>query len=90
MGKFCTITLELYDNGMHFICDDADMDELIPQGDGNKLMELLNEASLRTDPDTTYSLTEKGKVFSEWWKEHKDLTFDNAILEFDKVYKEDA
>ena len=88
MAKLATIKLELYANGIHFICDDTDMDELIPQGDGNKLMELLNKASLRADPDTTYSLTEKGKAFGKYLDENPDMDFDEAMHKFDKIWEE--
>ena len=55
------ITLEVYNSGIHFMCDDIDEDDFIPIGDGNKLIELINKVQYETDPNATFALTEKGK-----------------------------
>lgn len=67
MGKYATITLEMYKKGMKFTCEDIELEEFIPTGDGNMLMDLLNEVAEVCDPDATFQLTEKGE---EFYKEH--------------------
>lgn len=57
------ITLEVYNSGIHFMCDDIDEDDFIPIGDGNKLIELINKVQYETDPNATFALTEKGKEY---------------------------
>ena len=67
------ITLELYNSGIHFVCDDTGDDDFIPRGDGNKLMELINNVQNLTDPDARFTLTEKGKEYLKRLKENEDL-----------------
>ena len=67
------ITLELYNSGIHFVCDDTSTDDFIPRGDGNKLMELINNVQDLTDPDAIFKLTEKGKEYLKRLKENEDL-----------------
>lgn len=55
------ITLELYNSGIHFICDDTGHDDFISKGDADHLVELINEVDMYTDPNTVFKLTEKGK-----------------------------
>lgn len=38
---------------------------LSPKGDGNAIMEILNEIEDYTDPNATFTLTEKGKKMTE-------------------------
>lgn len=63
--KQATITLEMFGSGIHLLCDDTEHDEFIPYGDGNKLMEILNEIQDITDPNTVYTLTDKGREVAE-------------------------
>lgn len=67
------ITLELYNSGIHFVCDDTGADDFIPRGDGNKLMELINNVQDITDPDAIFTLTEKGREYIKRLEENEDL-----------------
>ena len=58
---YAKITLDLYEAGIHFICEDAGVDDFISKGDGNKLMDLLNEVEFVCNPNATFEITEKGK-----------------------------
>ena len=66
------ITLELYNSGIHFMCDDTGEDDFIPIGDGNKLIELINKVQYETDPNATFALTEKGRKLLESLENSKD------------------
>lgn len=74
MGKYGTIILDLYKGGIRAHCpelsddpDDPDVlelgqyDEFIPRGDGNALMDFINDVDGLLHPDATFTLTEKGK-----------------------------
>lgn len=66
MGKFATIQLDLYKGGIRAYCPDLSDDdylceEFIPRGDGQALIDFINEVDVFTNPDTVFALTEKGK-----------------------------
>ena len=65
MGKFATITLDLYKKGIRAYCEELseegdEFEEFIPRGDGNALMDFINEVEGICHPDTRFRLTEKG------------------------------
>lgn len=60
---YATIILNLYETGIHFTCEDAGIDELISRGDGDKLIDLINDVELICNPKVTFKLTEKGKKY---------------------------
>ena len=61
MSAYATITLELHKCGIVFRCDDCDVEEFIPVGDVDKLLEQLNLIEDVCNPDSRFMLTEKGK-----------------------------
>lgn len=66
MGKFATIRLELFKAGIRAVCDDlSDEDEtyeeFIARGDGDALLDFINEVEGVCDPEARFALTEKGK-----------------------------
>ena len=66
MGKFATITLDLYKKGIRVRCeelsdDEEDYEEFIPRGDGQALMDFINSVEDICHPEARFSLTEKGK-----------------------------
>ena len=60
---YAKVILELFKSGVHIYCEDADFDDFIPLGEGNKFMDALNEIYACVDPDTVYKLTEKGEEY---------------------------
>lgn len=72
-----TIILELFKSGIHLTCDDTGHDEFIPRGDGNTLVEVLNNIQDITDPDAIWSLTEKGKYLTHLMDD-EGMTFEEA------------
>lgn len=66
MGKFATITLELFKKGIRAYCEELSEDgdefeEFIPRGDGQALMDFINEVEGYCHPDARFSITEKGR-----------------------------
>lgn len=57
--KLTTITIDMYETGLHLVCEDTGHDELILTGDGNKLIDILNEIQEEVDPETIYKFVEK-------------------------------
>ena len=80
-----TIVLELFKSGIHLTCEDTGHDEFIPRGDGNMLVDLINEIELDTDPDGTFSLTDKGKYVAKLMDEN-GLSFEEACEKADIEY----
>lgn len=69
---YATITLELFKSGIHATCEDTGDDEFIPAGDGNKLIDFINEVDELTNPDATFTLTEKGKEYARRLREDSE------------------
>lgn len=75
-----TIKLELFKSGIHLSCEETGTDEFIPRGDASKLIEIINDIDILCDPDTTFSLTEKGlQYLEELEKENNEITVDYDI-----------
>ena len=58
---YATIVLELYKSGIKASCEDCDSEEFIPRGNGNKLMDFINEVDDICHPDARFEITEKGR-----------------------------
>lgn len=78
-----TIVLELFKSGIHLTCEDTGHDEFIPHGDGNKLVDLINEIEFGTDPDATFTLTDKGKYVTKLM-DVDGLSFEEACEKADE------
>ena len=61
--SYATITLKLFKGGILFKCEEADVSDVIPFGNGNRLMELINEVEEMCYPDATYEVTEEDEKF---------------------------
>lgn len=72
MGKYATITLELYKNGIMISCEDIGDDEFIEHGNGNKIMDFINHVEDICDPDARFELTEEGLKYVEELNKLKD------------------
>lgn len=57
------IKIKMYEHGLNIICEQCEIDEFIPHGDGNKLMDILNE--IWDLNFAKFTLTEKGKELLE-------------------------
>lgn len=62
---YATITLELRKSGMIASCDEINEEVFIESGDGNALMDFINLVDDCTNPDATYTLTDKGRELLE-------------------------
>ena len=83
--KQATIILDMYKSGLHVTCEETGHDEFIQHGNGNRLMEILNIIQDVTDPDATFTLTDKGKYVAKLMDEN-GLSFEEACEKADKEY----
>ena len=58
--SYATIKLKMFKGGLLFSCEEVNIEDIVPLGDGDRLMELINEVDDLCNPDATYVLTEKG------------------------------
>lgn len=70
--SYATITLKLFKGGMLFDCEEADVCDVIPSGNGNRLMELINEVEDICNPDATFEITEEGRKYLKELGENGD------------------
>lgn len=61
--NYATVTLKFFKAGIYAECEDLELTEFISKGDGQAMMDFLNEVDEFSDPDTTYVITEKGKEY---------------------------
>ena len=64
-GENTTAIFYFFDNGIYVECEDLDIGKFITKGDGNAVMDILNQIDEVTDPSATFVLTEKGKKVAE-------------------------
>ena len=83
--KQATIILDMYKSGLHVTCEETGHDEFIQHGNGNRLMEILNIIQDVTDPDATFTLTDKGKYVAKLMDEN-GLSFEEACEKADEEY----
>lgn len=57
------IKIKMYEHGLNIVCESRKIDEFIPHGDGNKLMDILNDIWYLNF--AKFTLTEKGKELLE-------------------------
>lgn len=63
--SYATITLELFKSGMRVSCEDINDETFIARGDGNALIDFINNVDEICDPDATFELTDKGREYLE-------------------------
>lgn len=68
---YAKINLELFKSGIHLTCEDTGEDEFIPKGNGDMLLDIINEIDALCNPDAIFTLTEKGKEYVEKLKENE-------------------
>lgn len=71
-SKIATITIDLYQRGLLAKCEELDMESMCQTGDD--LMDFLNEVQISSDPNITFSLTEKGKKVADLMEQHPELS----------------
>lgn len=64
-GENTTAVFHFFDNGIYVECEDLDIGKFVTKGDGNAIMDVLNQIDEVTDPSATFVLTEKGKKAAE-------------------------
>lgn len=68
---YATITLELRKGGIIASCDDINEEVFIKSGDGNALMDFINLVDDCTNPDATYTITDKGRRYLKQLKKEE-------------------
>lgn len=64
-GENITAVFHFFDNGIYVECEDLDIGKFIAKGDGNAIMDILNQIDEVTDSSATFVLNEKGKKVAE-------------------------
>lgn len=71
-GEYATVTLHFISGGIYAECEELDEGKMIAAGDGDAIMDFINEVDTYANPNTTFSLTEKGKEEVERLKQEED------------------
>lgn len=57
-----TATFHFIDNGIYIECEDLDIGKFVAKGNGNAIMDILNQIDDVTNSSTTFVLTKKGEA----------------------------
>lgn len=60
-GEYAQATIHFFEGGLYVECEDLDIGKFIPVGNGNALMDIINEIDDIMNPDSRFSITEKGE-----------------------------
>lgn len=71
-GENTTAVFHFFDNGIYIECEDLDIGQFVPKGDGNAIMDILNSIDDVTNSSTTFTLTEKGKALFDKLKSNSE------------------
>ena len=61
-GENTTAIFHFFDNGIYVECEDLDIGKFIAKGDGNAIMDILNQIDDVTNSNTIFVLTDKGNA----------------------------
>ena len=61
-GENTTAVFHFFDNGIYIECKDLDIGKFIATGDGNAIMDILNQIDDVTNSNAIFVLTEKGNA----------------------------
>ena len=64
-GENTTAVFHFFDNGIYIECEDLDIGKFVTKGNGNAIMDILNQIDDVTNSNATFVLTEKGKKVAE-------------------------
>ena len=71
-GENTTATFHFFDDGIYIECEDLDIGKFVTKGDGNAIMDILNQIDDVTNSNTTFVLTEKGNALLDKLKNDKE------------------
>ena len=71
-GENTTATFHFFDNGIYIECEDLDIGKFVAKGNGNAIMDILNQIDDVTNSSTTFTLTEKGKALLDKLKSNRE------------------
>lgn len=57
-----TATFHFIDNSIYIECEDLDIGKFVAKGNGNAIMDILNQIDDVTNSSTTFVLTKKGEA----------------------------
>ena len=61
-GENTTAVFHFFDNGIYIECEDLDIGQFVTKGNGNAIMDILNQIDDVTNSSTTFVLTKKGEA----------------------------
>lgn len=64
-GENISAVFHFFDNGIYIECEELDIGKFVSTGDGNAIMEVLNDIDSVSNSNATFTLTEKGKKLVE-------------------------
>ena len=70
---YATIELYLHPAGVHLVCEDTGDDMFISRGDGDSILKAIDDIDIICDPETRFSLTDKGKQYLSELKEKGEI-----------------
>ena len=71
-GENTTATFHFFDNGIYIECEDLDIGKFVTKGNGNAIMDILNQIDNVTYSNATFALTEKGNALLDKLKNNKE------------------
>ena len=71
-GENTTAVFHFFDNGIYIECKDLDIGKFIATGDGNAIMDILNQIDDVTNSNAIFVLTEKGNALLDKLKNDKE------------------
>ena len=71
-GENTTAVFHFFNNGIYVECEDLDIGKFITKGDGNAIMDMLNQIDDVTNSSATLVLTEKGNALLDKLKNDKE------------------
>ena len=71
-GENTTATFHFFDDGIYIECEDLNIGKSVTKGDGNAIMDILNQIDDATNSNTTFVLTEKGNALLDKLKNDKE------------------
>lgn len=72
IGENTTATFHFFDNGIYIECEDLDIGKFVAKGDGNTIMDILNQIDDVTNSNTTFVLTDKGNALLDKLKNNNE------------------
>lgn len=60
-GEYAQVTIHFFENGLFVVNENLDIGKFIPSGNGNALMDVLNEIDDIMNPESRFVLTEEGE-----------------------------